>query len=111
MRYAAGSGAAVKITGIRAPHSNQNSKPAIMKAYAASTTTKKRKTSSRLPARKTLLRLTNGNGSARPDSEQVREAAYFNYLNEGCPGGRTLQHWLDAEARLLGRSRAQSTGS
>ncbi len=75
-------------------------------------TTRKRKTSARStpvrsPSPKPVILLTNGNGSTRPKPEQVREAAYFNYLNEGCPEDRTLQHWLDAEARLLGRSRAQ----
>ena len=33
--------------------------------------------------------------------EEVARTAYFSYVNEGCPEGRHVQHWLDAEARLV----------
>ena len=33
--------------------------------------------------------------------EEVARTAYFAYVNEGCPEGRHVQHWLDAEARLV----------
>ncbi len=36
-----------------------------------------------------------------PCPEEVARHAYFNYVNEGAPQGRDLQHWLDAESRLL----------
>lgn len=51
---------------------------------------------------KATLRLTNGNGTTRPLDERKREAAYFNYLNEGRPDGRNLEHWLEAEKQLQG---------
>lgn len=46
--------------------------------------------------------LVHGNGASQPTHEQVRAAAYLNYLNEGCPEGRALQHWLAAEQQLSG---------
>ncbi|MBL9133019.1 MAG: DUF2934 domain-containing protein [Verrucomicrobiaceae bacterium] len=33
----------------------------------------------------------------------IATSAYFLYVNEGCPAGREMDHWLEAEARLLGR--------
>jgi hypothetical protein len=33
--------------------------------------------------------------------DEVARKAYFSYVNEGAPEGRAVQHWLDAEARLL----------
>lgn len=42
--------------------------------------------------------LKQAKGAPRLTQEQLEEAAYFNYLNEGCPNDRALQHWLDAEA-------------
>ncbi|MDB6015671.1 MAG: hypothetical protein JWR19_160 [Pedosphaera sp.] len=36
-----------------------------------------------------------------PCAEEVARKAYFIYRNEGSPQGREVQHWLDAEARLL----------
>lgn len=43
--------------------------------------------------------------SPMPDITEVEIAtcAYFLYVNEGCPAGRELDHWLEAEARLRGR--------
>ena len=34
---------------------------------------------------------------------EIATCAYFLYVNEGCPAGRELDHWLEAEARLRGR--------
>ena len=34
---------------------------------------------------------------------EIATCAYFFYVNEGCPAGRELDHWLEAEARLRGR--------
>jgi len=45
-----------------------------------------------------ITRQTQTNGAPRPTREQLEEAAYFNYINEGCPNDRALQHWRDAEA-------------
>lgn len=33
----------------------------------------------------------------------IATCAYFLYVNEGCPAGREMDHWLEAEARLRGR--------
>lgn len=33
----------------------------------------------------------------------IATCAYFVYVNEGCPAGREMDHWLEAEARLRGR--------
>lgn len=33
----------------------------------------------------------------------IATCAYFIYVNEGCPAGREMDHWLQAEARLRGR--------
>jgi hypothetical protein len=36
-----------------------------------------------------------------PPENEVSHRAYFNYLNEGSPRGRDVQHWLNAEAELI----------
>jgi hypothetical protein len=38
--------------------------------------------------------------SALPSRGDVAMQAYFIYLNQGCPQGCDLQHWLEAEARI-----------
>lgn len=38
----------------------------------------------------------------KPDFEQLKQRAYFKYLEEGCPDDRAMQHWLDAEAQMAG---------
>jgi hypothetical protein len=32
--------------------------------------------------------------------ETIREKSYFMWLDEGCPHGRAMDHWLRAEAEL-----------
>ncbi len=49
-----------------------------------------------------------GMGSALCPDEVARRA-YFAYVNEGSPQGRDVQHWLDAEARLLKERNATRT--
>ena len=49
---------------------------------------------------------TSGKKSARletpaPTREQVAAIAYQIFLDEGCPEGCHLEHWLEAEAQLL----------
>ena len=39
-------------------------------------------------------------------SEKVRRRAYEIYLQSGCPDGRAHEHWLQAEAEILGRKTA-----
>ncbi|HBJ86724.1 MAG TPA: hypothetical protein DDZ88_23290 [Verrucomicrobiales bacterium] len=34
---------------------------------------------------------------------EIATRAYFIYVSEGCPPGREMQHWLDAEAQLRGQ--------
>jgi hypothetical protein len=34
---------------------------------------------------------------------EIATRAYFIYESEGCPAGRGLEHWLEAEAELRGR--------
>jgi hypothetical protein len=41
--------------------------------------------------------------NTRPSTDEVARAAYFRYLNEGSPSGRSMQHWLEAEAHLVAR--------
>jgi len=33
-------------------------------------------------------------------SERVRDLAYRLWEQDGCPAGRELEHWLEAERRL-----------
>ena len=35
-----------------------------------------------------------------PSADEVARRAYFNYVNEGSPQGRDVQHWLNAEEEL-----------
>lgn len=36
-----------------------------------------------------------------PDPNEVSRRAYFSFLNEGCPMGKDVQHWLTAEAEMI----------
>lgn len=37
---------------------------------------------------------------APPRHVEIATRAYFIYLNAGCPAGREMEHWLEAEAQL-----------
>jgi hypothetical protein len=37
---------------------------------------------------------------AKPSRDEVARKAYDIYLKEGCPQGRDVQHWLEAEAKM-----------
>jgi hypothetical protein len=37
-----------------------------------------------------------------PSSDEVARRAYFSYVNDGSLPGRDVQHWLKAEADLIG---------
>jgi hypothetical protein len=37
---------------------------------------------------------------AKPSPDEVARKAYEIYLSEGCPQGRDVQHWLQAESQL-----------
>ena len=43
----------------------------------------------------------NGATPFVPDPDEVSRRAYFSYVNQGCPMGRDVQHWLAAEAELI----------
>jgi hypothetical protein len=56
-------------------------------------------------SRKNALRfLANKTGTAGPSTTinegEVAQRAYLIYLEEGCPEGRHLDHWLRAEAEV-----------
>jgi hypothetical protein len=36
-----------------------------------------------------------------PDPDEVARRAYFSFVNQGCPMGQDVQHWLAAEAELV----------
>jgi len=36
--------------------------------------------------------------NSKPSHDEVAQKAYEIYQREGCPQGRDLQHWLEAEA-------------
>jgi hypothetical protein len=38
---------------------------------------------------------------AKPSRDEVAKEAYFIYLNQGCPQGQDMNHWLEAEAHVL----------
>ena len=55
---------------------------------------------------------TTANGKATEAAicpDEVARKAYFAYVNEGSPQGRDVQHWLDAEARLIQERKATRT--
>jgi hypothetical protein len=35
----------------------------------------------------------------RPSHDEVARRAYFIYLNQRCPQGQDVEHWLEAEAQ------------
>ncbi len=43
---------------------------------------------------------TTGAGSNAPSAEEISERAWILYTNAGCPEGRSLEHWLQAEREL-----------
>jgi hypothetical protein len=44
----------------------------------------------------------------RPSHEEIAALAYHVYLSEGCPEGRAIQHWLEAEAQLMATRQADA---
>ncbi|MBE7496767.1 MAG: DUF2934 domain-containing protein [Verrucomicrobiaceae bacterium] len=63
---------------------------------------KKKSTSVNKPVRKHTQAAAQ---APEPEITEVEIAtcAYFIYISEGCPAGRELDHWLEAEARLKNR--------
>ncbi|MGE3854832.1 MAG: DUF2934 domain-containing protein [Planctomycetota bacterium] len=45
-----------------------------------------------------------------PTREQIAERAYHIYLENGCPDGQSVEHWLQAEKELTDQlSKARAT--
>lgn len=36
----------------------------------------------------------------RVDQDEIARLAHMNWLADGCPGGRDLNYWLEAESQL-----------
>ena len=45
----------------------------------------------------------------KPTHEQITQRAYEIYLQRGCPEGKDLEHWLEAERQLSAESPTQKT--
>jgi hypothetical protein len=58
----------------------------------------------RLPA--PAARLNPTVVAVRTRRDEVARKAYFIYLNQGCPEGRDVQHWLAAEAQMTAPAQA-----
>ena len=41
----------------------------------------------------------------RPSQKELEEAAYYRWLNRGCPSGDDLADWVEAEKSLGGKRR------
>ena len=55
--------------------------------------------------------LQRGETAYSPSPDEVARKAYFTYVNQGAPEGRSVQHWLDAEAELIAeRNRTRGHG-
>lgn len=44
----------------------------------------------------------NSDPDSKPTAEAIAVCAYLIWEQEGRPEGHTMQHWLQAEAQLLG---------
>jgi hypothetical protein len=42
---------------------------------------------------------------------ETAEYAYFIWLRTGCPEGKALEHWLQAEAELAAKSPPETTSA
>lgn len=40
--------------------------------------------------------------NSKPTQEEISARAYQIFVERGCPEGRDLEHWLEAEAQLRG---------
>jgi len=45
------------------------------------------------PSKKTVT-------AVNPSRDKIAKRAYSLYLDQGCPEGQDVQHWLEAEAQL-----------
>jgi hypothetical protein len=41
----------------------------------------------------------------------VAKRAYYIYLKQGCPQGKDVQHWLEAEAQTIATAKPGTSGS
>jgi hypothetical protein len=54
-----------------------------------------------MPAPAAATTLTEEGTGFAPSPDEVARRAYFTYVDQGCPQGRSVQHWLDAEAEMI----------
>jgi hypothetical protein len=54
------------------------------------------------------LETSNPQSPARSSVDHISTKAYELYLQQGCPEGRALDHWLQAEAITSGQSNANA---
>jgi hypothetical protein len=55
----------------------------------------------KMPPRAAATTLTEAGTSFAPSADEVARRAYFSYVDQGCPEGRAVQHWLEAEADMI----------
>ncbi len=84
----------------------EDSKPARKRSPRTGTATKKtaRKTASGSKPRATKAaapRKSKSAVAARPTADQIRDRAYYIFLERGCTHGNDMQDWLQAERELI----------
>jgi hypothetical protein len=57
------------------------------------------------------LRKPNEMKKKQLSHEQISQRAYEIFVQRGCPEGRDLEHWLEAEAQLSGALQPQQMRS
>ncbi|MBE2284832.1 MAG: DUF2934 domain-containing protein [Prosthecobacter sp.] len=83
----------------KAPQTSSAAKTATKTVAVSAAKPKKKSTSTTKPVRKR----TKADAAASPPEiteVEIATCAYFIYVSEGCPAGRQMDHWLEAEARL-----------
>ena len=65
-----------------------------------STTKTSKKTAPHLVAGKTATASASAAASVAITEAQIAERAFYIYLQEGCPDGRHLDHWFQAESEF-----------
>jgi hypothetical protein len=86
----------------KAPQSSTAAKTAAKTVAVSAAQPKKKSTSTG----KLVRKRTKAYALASPPEiteAEIATCAYFIYVSEGCPAGREMDHWLEAEARLRGR--------
>lgn len=77
------------------PARKRSSRSAAAGKTTRKTTAKPRATKSAAP------RKSKAAGSPLPSADQIRDRAYYLYLERGCTHGNDQQDWLQAEQELV----------